>query len=133
MLLWPLRQKWKIENYRFVLPILYCQLFFLRLSCERDICFVEEAIFVRTRARSNGTTQAQIVENHRRGTKVVQKLVRSVGHAASQQELDQFVAIAEVSIVELKNPRLELFCLKFLHLCADKSEVRTCLIARIWG
>jgi len=22
MLLWPLRQKWKIENYRFVLPIL---------------------------------------------------------------------------------------------------------------
>lgn len=60
-------------------------------------------MFVRTRVRGNGTTQVQIVENHRQGKKVVQKLVRSVGHAANQKELDQFIAIAETAIVELKN------------------------------
>ena len=62
-------------------------------------------MFVRTRKRDNGTTQVQIVENYRQGAKVVQRLVRSVGHAASERELAQFMAIAEAAIVELKNQK----------------------------
>jgi hypothetical protein len=47
----------------------------------------------------------QIVANYRQGEKVVQRLVRSVGHAASERELAQFMAIAEAAIVELKNQK----------------------------
>ena len=60
-------------------------------------------MFIRTRVRENGKTQIQIVESIRQGSKVTQKIIRNVGLAGTEREIEQFTAIAEAAIVEIKN------------------------------
>ena len=52
-------------------------------------------MFVRYRKIKDGKTRVQIVENYRDKDKVVQKVLRHVGTAQNEEELKEFVQIAE--------------------------------------
>jgi len=62
-------------------------------------------MFVRTKKKEEGKWHVQIVESVRKGDKVNQKIIRSIGVAHSPEEVSQFKAIAEKAIVQIKNAR----------------------------
>lgn len=62
-------------------------------------------MFVRTKKRANGTTSIQIVENVRKGDKVVQKVLRHLGQGVTEQEIEGMKDLAEKIICETKNDR----------------------------
>jgi transposase len=61
-------------------------------------------MFVRLRERPNGKISIQIAENVRDGLKVRQKIIRSVGTAVGDQEVERLKSFAEEIIATLKDP-----------------------------
>ena len=59
-------------------------------------------MYVRATPRKNGKTAIQIVESHRTGKKVNQKVIRHVGQATNEKELEETKKLAEFIISELK-------------------------------
>jgi transposase len=62
-------------------------------------------MFVRTKEKTNGKTSVQIVESHRNADKVSQKIVRHVGQAVTEMEVEELKRLAQKIIVEMKNQR----------------------------
>ena len=62
-------------------------------------------MFVRIKEKPNGKKAVQIVESYRRADKVSQKIVRHIGQATTERELDELKRLAESIIVEVENQR----------------------------
>lgn len=62
-------------------------------------------MFVRTKEKPNGKTSVQIVESYRNADKVSQKIVRHVGQAVTEMEVEELKRLAQKIIVEMKNQR----------------------------
>ena len=62
-------------------------------------------MYVRTKQKPNGKTSVQIVESTRHADKVRQKIVRHVGQAVSEREVEELKRLAERIIIEMKNSR----------------------------
>ncbi len=69
-------------------------------------------MFIRIKNRANGKRAVQIVESHRRGDKIQQKIIRHVGQGINDKEIEILQQLAQTIIVELKEqkqPVLPLF------------------------
>ena len=55
--------------------------------------------------KPNGKTSVQIVESYRNADKVSQKIVRHVGQAVTEMEVEELKRLAQKIIVEMKNQR----------------------------
>lgn len=69
-------------------------------------------MWIRVKPRSNGKKSIQIVESHRRCDKITQKIIRHVGQAETEEEIDQMKKIAKSIINRLeqeRSPSLPLF------------------------
>lgn len=76
------------------------------------------AMFVRIKPRPNGTKSIQIVENVRKGDKVIQKVIRHFGQGVSDWEIERLSQMAEEVIIRMKddrNPVLPIFNPKDFH------------------
>lgn len=62
-------------------------------------------MFVRVKDKNNGKKSVQIVEAHRTANKVSQHIIRHVGQAFSNREVEELKRLAESIIVEMKNNR----------------------------
>jgi transposase len=62
-------------------------------------------MFVRTKLKDNGKTSVQIVESHRKADKVSQTIIRHVGQAVTEMEIEELKKLAQKIIVEMKNQR----------------------------
>jgi transposase len=62
-------------------------------------------MYVRTKQKPNGKISVQIVESYRQADKVRQKIVRHVGQAVTEGEVQELKRLAEKIIVEMKNTR----------------------------
>lgn len=62
-------------------------------------------MFVRTVPKSNGAVSIRIVESVRRGNKVVQKTVRTLGQHKDEKQIEIIKKAAEALIVEIQNER----------------------------
>lgn len=62
-------------------------------------------MYVRTKQKPNGKTSVQIVESYRHTDKVRQKIVRHVGQAVTEREVEELKRLAETIIIEMKNAR----------------------------
>ncbi|KJR42609.1 transposase, IS4 family protein [Candidatus Magnetoovum chiemensis] len=62
-------------------------------------------MFIRTKVRANGKISVHIVENFRRAYKIVQKIVRHVGQALNEKELDELKRLAQTIIGDIKEQR----------------------------
>ena len=62
-------------------------------------------MFIRVKERSNGKKSIQIVENHRRGDNVHQQIIRHVGQAVTEREVETLKKLAYSIIAEAKNRR----------------------------
>jgi len=62
-------------------------------------------MFVRVKKKPNGKSAVQIVESHRRADKISQKIVRHVGMATNEREIEELKRLAESIIIEIKNSR----------------------------
>ena len=62
-------------------------------------------MFVRTKEKPNGKISVQIVESHRKADKVSQKIIRHVGQAVTEMEVEELKKLAQKIIVEMKNQR----------------------------
>jgi transposase len=62
-------------------------------------------MFIRVKDRKNGKKSIQIVENHRRGDNVQQKIVRHVGQAVTEREVETLKKLAQSIILEISNQR----------------------------
>ncbi|MGB9609345.1 MAG: IS1634 family transposase [Bryobacteraceae bacterium] len=62
-------------------------------------------MFVRTKQKPHGKTAVQIVESYRTADKVSQKIIRHMGQAATEKEVEELKRLAEKIIVEMKNKR----------------------------
>lgn len=62
-------------------------------------------MFVRTKEKPNGKISVQIVESHRKADKVSQKIIRHVGQAVTDMEVEELKKLAQKIIVEMKNQR----------------------------
>lgn len=62
-------------------------------------------MFVRTKIKSEGKWQVQVVESVRSGKTVKQKIVRNIGLACGSAELAKFREIGEAAIVSILNSR----------------------------
>lgn len=63
------------------------------------------SMFVRVKDKNNGKKSIQIVEAHRSADKVSQHIVRHVGQAFSDREIEELKRLAESIIIEMKNNR----------------------------
>lgn len=59
-------------------------------------------MFVRLRDRENGNISVQIVESKRQGSKVLQKVLRTVGLATNKEEAAEFERVAQTFILNSK-------------------------------
>ncbi|HRS98051.1 MAG TPA: IS1634 family transposase [Smithella sp.] len=69
-------------------------------------------MFVRIKPKPNGKKSIQIVESYRRADKVSQKIVRHVGQAATDREVEEMTRLAQSIIAEMeeeKQPTLPFF------------------------
>lgn len=62
-------------------------------------------MFVREMAKANGSVSIRIVESVRRGNKVVQKTVRTLGQHKDPREIEIIKQAAEKLIIEIRNSR----------------------------
>ena len=62
-------------------------------------------MFVRVKQKQNGKKAVQIVSSHRRANKVTQKIVRHIGQAETEYELQELKKLAASVIQELKHQR----------------------------
>jgi len=60
-----------------------------------------QSMFIRTKKTPTGKTAVQIVEGHRIGKRVVQNVIRHVGQAETEDELEELKKLAEVVMREL--------------------------------
>lgn len=75
-------------------------------------------MFIRNKPRPNGKISVQIVESYRRADKVSQRIVRHVGQAANQREVDELTRLAQTIIAEMENhkrPLLPIFAPEDLY------------------
>lgn len=70
-------------------------------------------MYIRTTPRKHGKTAIQIVESRRVGKKISQKVIRHVGQASSDEELNEVKKLAQFIISELKRNKAQL-CLPLL-------------------
>jgi hypothetical protein len=83
-------------------------------------------MFVRTKEKPNGKTSVQIVESYRKADKVSQKIVRHVGQAVTEMEVEELKKLAQKIIVEMKNQRspvLPCFSPEDIYSAKGPSEV----------
>ena len=69
-------------------------------------------MFIRTKPRPNGKISVQIVESYRRADQVSQRIVRHVGQAVNQREVEELTRLAQTIIAEMENhkrPLLPIF------------------------
>ncbi len=69
-------------------------------------------MFIRAKKKPNGKTAVQIVESHRVGYKVSQKIVRHIGQGQTEREVEELKKLGRSIIKEIKNqrqPNLPLF------------------------
>jgi transposase len=69
-------------------------------------------MFVRVKPKPNGKKSIQIVESYRRADQVSQKIVRHVGQAATDREVDELTRLAQSIIDEMETDKQP--CLPFL-------------------
>ena len=84
-------------------------------------------MYIRVKNRENGKKSVQIVETFRRGTNVHQKILRHVGQAENDREVDVLKQLAQSIIVEIKNekqPVLPLFAPEDIY-CSQKPKAPT--------
>lgn len=62
-------------------------------------------MFIRIKKKDNGKRSVQIVETYRRGDKVFQKIIRHVGQAVTDKEVEILRRLGESIIVETENSR----------------------------
>jgi transposase len=62
-------------------------------------------MFVRVKPKPNGKKSIQIVESYRRADKVTQRIVRHVGQAVSDREVEEMSRLAQSIIDEMKEQR----------------------------
>ena len=62
-------------------------------------------MFVRVKTKSNGKKAIQIVESYRRADKVSQRIVRHLGQAVTDREVEQMMSLAQSIIHEMKEQR----------------------------
>jgi len=62
-------------------------------------------MFIRVKDKPNGKKSIQIVESYRRGDKVSQRIIRHIGQAVSDSEVEVMKQLAESIIIETKNTR----------------------------
>ncbi|MBI4727308.1 hypothetical protein HY768_08840, partial [candidate division TA06 bacterium] len=62
-------------------------------------------MFVRVKEKANGKKAIQIVETYRRGDKVHQKIVRHIGQAVTDTEIEALKQLAQAILVEVENRR----------------------------
>lgn len=62
-------------------------------------------MFVRIKPKPNGKKSIQIVESYRRADKVSQKIVRHVGQAATDREVEEMTRLAQSIITEMKEEK----------------------------
>lgn len=62
-------------------------------------------MYIRIKEKPNGKKSVQIVEAYRKADKVRQKILRHVGQAVSEREVEELKRLAESIIVEMKNNR----------------------------
>jgi transposase len=62
-------------------------------------------MFVRVKSKPNGKKAVQIVESYRRADKVTQKIIRHIGQALTDRELDELKRLAQSIIDEMKNEK----------------------------
>jgi transposase len=80
-------------------------------------------MFVRVKLKSNGKKSIQIVESYRRADKVSQKIVRHVGQAANEREVEELTRLAKSIIVEMETQRQP--CLPFIEPTKLVKELRS--------
>lgn len=84
-------------------------------------------MFVRIKPKPNGKRSIQIVETYRRADKVSQKIVRHVGQAETDREVEEMTRLARLIITEIeesRQPTLPFFDpLKVLKASRYKKEV----------
>ena len=84
-------------------------------------------MFVRVKTKPNGKKAIQIVETHRRADKVHQRIVRHLGQAVTDREVEEMKALAQSIIDEMsteREPFLPLFNPeKMRRKAADKKPV----------
>lgn len=81
-------------------------------------------MFIRTKPRPNGKISVQIVESYRRADQVSQRIVRHVGQAANDREVEELKRLAQTIIAEMENqkrPRLPIFEPEDLYGCKPSS------------
>jgi hypothetical protein len=64
-----------------------------------------DGMFVRVKTKSNGKKAIQIVESYRRVDKVSQRIVRHLGQAVTDREVEQMKSLAQSIIDEMKEQR----------------------------
>ena len=64
-----------------------------------------DGMFVRVKTKSNGKKAIQIVESYRRADKVSQRIVRHLGQAVTDREVEQMKSLAQSIIDEMKEQR----------------------------
>lgn len=62
-------------------------------------------MFIRVKEKNNGKKSIQIVESYRRGNKVQQKIIRHIGQAVTEQEVEILKKLAQSIIVGVEDKR----------------------------
>ena len=91
-------------------------------------------MFIRTKPRPNGKISVQIVESYRRADQVSQRIVRHVGQAVNQREVEELTRLAQTIIAEMENqkrPLLPIFAPEDIYgpkpgaaLCEDVVKIK---------
>ena len=84
-------------------------------------------MFVRVKPKPNGKKSIQIVESYRRADKISQKIVRHVGQAVTDREVEELSRLAQSIIDEMESerqPRLPL--LNPLTVVEKKQARKAC-------
>jgi len=79
-------------------------------------------MFVRVKPKPNGKKSIQIVESYRRADKVSQRIVRHVGQAVTDREVDEMKRLAQSIIDEMKDQRQPSLPLYDPKKASDKSK-----------
>lgn len=84
-------------------------------------------MFIRVKEKANGKKSIQIVETYRRADKVYQRIIRHVGQAVTEKEVEVLKRLAESIIIETKNnrqPVLPLFAPEDIYGKGSKQKTQ---------
>ncbi|EKD25833.1 MAG: hypothetical protein ACD_79C01481G0001 [uncultured bacterium] len=82
-------------------------------------------MFIRVKEKSNGKKSVQLVESYRRGNNVSQKIIRHVGQAVTDKEVEALKQLAETIRIEMENikqPVLPLFAPEKIYSKTEKRK-----------